>query len=977
MSDKELRLQVVFAALDKLTAPMKKIVNESTVLGKAIKATDARLQELHAQQKKVGQFQDLKSGLKATGLELRNAQQNAKAIGSQLASLCAQATPAADAIKKLGVEQRKADAVVKKLSDTYRANLERNREMRASLLESGISTKRLGEAQAWLKGTIALTNVELSSQQKRLAGLGAQQQAYQQRVTKAQDHAGKARNVAGHLATAGIGATVAGGVIGAPIVKGVQEAKHYQTETARVRALGLGDKASGEAIQFARDMKTFGTSQNENLELMRDGMTIFADVHHAEMSAPILAKMKFANRAMFGQEGGAENDRMFMDLLKVVEMRGGASNEASMRSEANYVQQVITATGGRVAPEHWKQFIQRGGVAAKVLDDKAFYYQQEPLIQEMGGATAGVGLQSAYQNLYQGKTTARAGKFAESLGLLDPSKVMYNKIGDLKGFMPGALKSGDQFTSNPLEWLEKTLLPALAKKGITKEKEVIDSLGTLFSNRTAANYYAQMYKQRDQIHKNIKLNTGADNVDSLEAKARNTAGGREMEAGAKLSDLKLVMGEKILPLYTDALIVATKALKGLSEFMERNPAMAKAMIVGFSVIAGLLVVLGPLMLGIAALIGPYAILHVMFAKMGVAGGVLMPILRGIAIGFTALGKAVFLAGRLMLTNPIVLIITAIALAAYLIYKHWEPIKAWFSALWSGITTMVSAAVQSITDFLMNWTIVGFVADHWNDIKAITVAIWALIKGGISNAAQGIMDFLMSWPVVAVIARHWDSISAGAATAWQWIKDRAVGAGQGIADFFMNWSLLGIIVRNWDSVTTFMSGLVGRFTALGGNMMDGLSTGFMDGLHKLKNAVNSVGESAIGWFKEKLGIHSPSRAFAELGDYTMQGLAIGLQRSEDGPVGQVGSLAKRLTQLGAGIAIGAATMPAMAFDTRPPIAPRAAGSSAAVQGDTIQIIIQPAAGMDAQAIARAVAQELDKRDRQKAARRRSGLSDYHE
>ena len=34
-------------------------------------------------------------------------------------------------------------------------------------------------------------------------------------------------------------------------------------------------------------MKTYGTSQVENLELMRDGMTVFADGHHAEMVSPL------------------------------------------------------------------------------------------------------------------------------------------------------------------------------------------------------------------------------------------------------------------------------------------------------------------------------------------------------------------------------------------------------------------------------------------------------------------------------------------------------------------------------------------------------------------------------------------------------------------------------------------------------------------------------------------------------------------
>lgn len=108
---------------------------------------------------------------------------------------------------------------------------------------------------------------------------------------------------------------------------------------------------------------------------------------------------------------------------------------------------------------------------------------------------------------------------------------------------------------------------------------------------------------------------------------------------------------------------------------------------------------------------------------------------------------------------------------------------------------------------------------------------------------------------------------------------------------------------------------------------------------------------------------------------MQGLTIGLQRSESAPLSQVSSLAKRLAQLGTGIAISTATMPTMAFDTRPPISSRANSSATVTQGDTINITINPSTGMDESAIAHAVAQILENRDRQKAARRRSGLSDY--
>jgi hypothetical protein len=106
----------------------------------------------------------------------------------------------------------------------------------------------------------------------------------------------------------------------------------------------------------------------------------------------------------------------------------------------------------------------------------------------------------------------------------------------------------------------------------------------------------------------------------------------------------------------------------------------------------------------------------------------------------------------------------------------------------------------------------------------------------------------------------------------------------------------------------------------------------------------------------------------------EGLAVGLNRGQDGPLSTVSSLAGKLASAGAAVAIGAGSMPAMAFDSRTPIS-AAGGQPVVYQGDTVQIIIQPAPGMDEQAIARAVAAELDRRDRMKASRKRSNLADW--
>ncbi|MET5012775.1 hypothetical protein AAHH80_37075, partial [Burkholderia pseudomallei] len=79
--------------------------------------------------------------------------------------------------------------------------------------------------------------------------------------------------------------------------------------------------------------------------------------------------------------------------------------------------------------------------------------------------------------------------------------VEYNKIGMIKRLKPGALLGGDLFKASPLEWLEKELLPQMAKKGVTDPDKVKDMISKIFTNRTAANLFSTMYMQSQQIHK--------------------------------------------------------------------------------------------------------------------------------------------------------------------------------------------------------------------------------------------------------------------------------------------------------------------------------------------------------------------------------------------------------------------------------------------------------------------------------------------
>lgn len=964
MSDAHrLRLEVVLQAVDRATRPFRSLMAENKALARAVKEGRDQLTALNREQKRLDGFRELKRGIKESGIEMRVASEKAQQLRQKLDALEAQARKKSDvsaqlkaakaahaanqklleAINRktgnksatsvyaeeykrlvtaqvaaleqerrltaqqkalaaqmpinrrelyaLRAEYKKAQGAADTLTKAHRDKLNTFRTARSELLEAGIRTKELGRHEAELKMRIDATKQALREKEAMLTKVAERER----HIAAARQTANNIRTRAGNLAAAGAGASAAGMATGAPIWKGIGESKHYELEKTRIAALGLGDAATKESIEFAKQMKAYGVSQVDKAELMRDALSVFADAHHAEMVLPTLAKMKFANAAVFGQAEGAENERKFMDLLKVVELRGGLASEAEFRRQADMVQRVITATGGRVQSDEWLQVIKRGGLAAKGIDSEAFYYTLEPLVQEMGGATVGTAMMSAYQNLYQGKTTKRTLHNLDKFGLIaDRSKVREDKAGQVSFMDPGALKGADIFRKDQFAWLEQVLLPTLAAKGITSRDQVLDAIGSITSNRTASNLLAQMYLQRDQIHKNMRLNRGADGIEQLDARAKALPQGKEIETLAKVHDLQKEIGEKVLPLYASALEWVARAASGVTKFMQENPGLAKAMAVGVGALAASLLVLGPIMLAIASVLGPYAMLYLVMGKMGIAGGVLSGVLRGLTSAFTWVMRAVVLLGRALLLNPIGLLVTAIGVAAYLIYQYWEPISGFFRGLWGQVKEAFNGGIGGVSALVLNWSPLGL-------------------------------------------------FHAAFATVMQWF---------------------GIEVPT-------------KFTEFGANIIRGLANGIKGAIGWVVDAVGGVADRTIGLFKEKLGIHSPSRVFAALGAFTMAGLQEGLADGEGGPLGTVQRMASKLAGIGAGVAIG--TAPALAvpvtFDTRPPLSTSAVGVTAAPAAfGPITINIYPQAGMDPQAIAHAVRDELRKIENQNAARARSRLSD---
>ncbi|UVS99072.1 hypothetical protein [Burkholderia glumae] len=1081
MSDRSLRLEVVLKALDQASRPIREITTKNRTLVKELRDSRARLKELNDTQRRIGEFREMRTGLANTATKLADAQKKVKELARSLRAsgppsrqMTAELAKARQASSRLGAAFKKQSADVDALRDR--------------LNRAGVDTGRLSRHERTLRTDITATTGAIDAQTRRLDALNTRQK----RIADARARMNATRGAAAEMAIGGYAARASGQHMLDDLREPLAEAKKVQNERGRIRGLGLGDRATRDAERYVRAMKSPGVAIAENMTLMRDALSIFADEHHAQMVMPTLAKMKFANEAMFGADQGHENEEKFMNMLKVIELRGGTKSEAAFRSEANRVQQVLTATGGRVGGDEWRNFIQTGKVAAKQMRQDAFYYQMEPLIQEMGGHAAGTGVQAAYSNLMQGKTSVRAAKRLVELGLVDKTSVEYNTIGDVKRIKPGALIQGNLFNASPFEWMEKVLLPKLKAKGITSDAKILEEFSTIMTNGNGANLFATMFMQRKQIHKNERLNRGAHGIDQLHELGQQQTEGQELIALEKVRNLRTVIGEQVLPVYNRALELTTSVLERLLGFAKAYPNFTRAVAIGAAGLGALLAVLGTLTIALAGILGPLAIARFSMSMLGIQGGAFARALgasagalrgvsraaTGAASGVTAAGRStqsaasriraalsgawrasspraaasslrtyvsslahrvpaayqaakisirqwgvstmaamkdgagaarqytgqvwravaaqtaamrvaaasrwtaarryagrrgaagmavdaarggldlikggtmgaingvraalgglaqtLLFVGRAALTNPIGLVMTGIALAALLIVKYWEPIKAFFAGFWQGLTEGLRP-----------------LAPLFSGVLSTLGAAFAPLKP------------VFAW-LIGAMKRAWDWITRllGPVDASKKSLDAAASAGRGFGAWLAN-----IVVVAAQAAACFVD--------FGANLMSGLVDGIKSGLGSVKNAIESAGGSVIGWFKEKLGIHSPSRVFAALGGFAMAGLEQGLRKGQAGPLSTVLEVGKRIVAAGAGIgvmgaAIAGGTPPAL--DNRPPLTAASVAARAPSAPAPVTINVYAAPGMDAHAIAQEVRQVLHQEQAAQAARERSRLRD---
>ncbi len=448
----------------------------------------------------------------------------------------------------------------------------------------------------------------------------------------------------GVLFKSGVLATGVGVGMAMSLKASTNEAVKYEQQLNRLKAPNLGDKATGDLVAVADRVagNVKGLSRTEALHLTTEAQSITAQSGHTAEIVPELARMRFAiesymNGGGKGEGHGEKAEGMFRDVVKAAEMRGLMRNFSMEKFQGlmDLFTKIYISSGGQVAPGQMLQMMKTGGVAAKSVNSD-FMLALGHLMQESGGSRSGTALMSLYQNLTAGRTTQQVAEQLLKLGLIKPGSIEYGTTGHVKKIKPDALKDAELMVANPLDYLNKVILPAMAKKGvdINDQAAVLKNINQLTSNRTASSFLSQLYLDREQLDRFVAMSKNVKGYGSLYDQSGKSTIGSQADLKAKVANLELEFGNAALPVLKSALEQVIPLVKQFGEWLQKNPDGLSKLVKGLAALSVAMMVSGPIMVAVSGL---KTLSLVLTAVSGPLGAV------SLAMGFRSIGGAAGLA----------------------------------------------------------------------------------------------------------------------------------------------------------------------------------------------------------------------------------------------------------------------------------------------------------------------------------------------
>ena len=400
-----------------------------------------------------------------------------------------------------------------------------------------------------------------------------------------------------------------------------------------------------------------GVRQVDATELLTNLTGTMGSVNEAIALLPQASRFVAATEALNGDRVGREQSiKAFSDAVKAVELMGKDIDTNTAKQFLNLIAQTNLATGGEVNPSEFRNFIKQGQIVGMQMSPEGLM-KFMPLIQQMGGKAAGTALTSLYSAVVGGQIPAHKLKYWGEMGLLDRSKVEFNRRGEISRLLPGAIPISNDMGRDPFTFTDK-LMAAFDRKGVdtTNVEAVAKQLEVMFGNRTAKREVAQMMLMRRQLSKETENYVRVPNVEGFynQMFERGNPLGQFLEFTASQTNARAAAGAPVMTLGGNVAEQLSNQIKSLQATSSDNPAMSAAMI-------------GLLSLGKASAEAAdgVGLFNGMLRGGSGGGGINSEVAAG---GASLIGRgAVGAAG--LATNPVTMSIAAIAGGAFASYKN--------------------------------------------------------------------------------------------------------------------------------------------------------------------------------------------------------------------------------------------------------------------------------------------------------------------
>lgn len=336
---------------------------------------------------------------------------------------------------------------------------------------------------------------------------------------------------------------------------------------------------------------------------------------------------------------------------------------------------------------------------------------------------------------------------------------------------------------------------------------------------------------------NIKgsLDESAGAMDKV-TKAQEQSFGQQFQATLRqAADALEPIGRIILDMAQRALPIVQQAIQVLSDKFKSLSPTGQTVVV---VMGGIAAAIGPLLMVLSSMLPAITAIVTNF-------GTVVTVATKVGGAIKTIGTVFGVVSKLFMTNPILIAITAIAAAVYLVIKYWEPISEFFKGLWDGIVSVAKTiwdGLKAYFTFQFNLYKTIFTT-VWNAIKSFAEAVW----NGIVVAAQTIWEGLKLYFTTllnfykTIFTTVWNAIKTAVTAVWNGIVTAGKAIWEGLKTFFTNFlnGLKIIFTTVWNAIKTATTTVWNGIVTVGKSVWNGLKTFFTNLLNGFKKIFTTI------------------------------------------------------------------------------------------------------------------------------------------